>query len=267
MLNLKLTDNVNPQLKSLVMELNRTHVSRFPIDVDNREDEKNILKFVDSRFPSKAYIPDSCIALLSYDGKKLVLESTKITNDKYKCNHDLYHTKATADSKKMLKLLKQYIKPYTMGDVSSRTHFGIRVDIENWVKQPHSQFLDMVNPIGSHDVAKEIMYLKNAGVEFHTEKFRQVAAQGLDLYNEGNRRKSVPSDMKHVFFNPDGTVEVSSPYDKRTPNFSGTYFTAEETPKYIQQAVAILRMVSDKDFVPEVGKRISEREFWVLEQK
>lgn len=266
MLNLNLTDNVNKDLRQLVMELNRTHVSRFPILVENREDEPNILKFVDSRFPSKAYLPTSAIALLSYE-KKFVLECEKIINDKYRTSHDLYHTKATADAKKMLKLLKQYIKPYTMRDISVRTHYGFKTATDRWTSEPNGLFYNLASSLPTTDLVKEIMHLKTAGVEFHTDKFRQLANEGLDLYNEAKRRKSLPVETKHVFFNPDDSIEVSKPYDPKIPNFGESYPVFDSLPDSMQQAIAMLRMVDDGVFVPEVGQRISNREFWVLKQK
>ena len=41
------------------------------------------------------------------------------------------------------------------------------------------------------------------------------------------------------------------------------YERFEDVPPMIQQQVAMLRMVEAKTFIPEVGSRVNEREFWV----
>jgi hypothetical protein len=41
------------------------------------------------------------------------------------------------------------------------------------------------------------------------------------------------------------------------------YERFDEVPEDIRQQVAMLRMVEGKHFIPEVGTRAGEREFWV----
>ena len=264
MLNINLTANVEPKLRQLVVELNRTHVSRFPILVENREDVPHVVKFVDSRFPKNAYMLESCIAMLSYENK-FVIESRKIQNEKYRPNHDGYYSNTTSDPKKMLKLLKQYIKPRSVVDIAGSSNYTLSRNQEIWVNEPRDDFIMLVGSVSSEDVAAEITLLKTAGVEFHTDKFKKIATQGLELQAEANRRKALPGLRKHVFINPDGTVDVNRIVDPNKPPEGGTYYTFEEVPETIQQAVAMLRMVDNGVFVPEVGMRVSGREFWVLE--
>jgi hypothetical protein len=112
-------------------------------------------------------------------------------------------------------------------------------------------------------VAKEIIALKQAGVEFHTDIFRKIAEQGLEHYYEAQRRKTIKSCKTHVLIQPDNSVVVTTLIDAALQSGAVTYENMDTVPMPIQQAVAMLRMVENKIFIPEAGLRMSDNQFWV----
>lgn len=269
MLNINITHDLKPEVRTVLTEFRRVQVSRFPINVEGDEDASHRIKFVDSRFPSKGWRREYNLAILDFyerddKGRTIYkLTSRLIQNEKYAAHNDDYFTRSTTDPKKLLKYVREYVKPYTALEIATRTRINAKEHHERWVDEVWHEFRRIASGISSSDIAKEVMYLKSRGVEFHTDKFRRVAEEGVELYAESARRNSKPFSDVHVFFNPDESVMVSSLSDGAMDLGTSTYETFEEVPPAIQQQVAMLRLMEPNTFVPEVGMRTSERDFWV----
>ncbi len=271
MLNLKLqrTDTF-PAIKTMLTEFRRVQVSRFPIDVEDSATSPSKVRFVDSRFPSNSWRRESCLAMLEmndYDDKGrpiYKLTSRLIANEKYAAHNDDYFTKSTTDTRKMLKYLREFVKPYTSLEIATRTSFAARETHHVWQEKPLTDFRCIAGGISPNEIAKEVMYLKSIGVEFHTDKFRKIAEEGVELYDEAMRRAAIPFSGTHVFLQPDDSVLVTRMVDGDFDDAGATlYERFDEVPEDIRQQVAMLRMVDGKQFIPEVGSRMNEREFWV----
>jgi len=270
MLNLNLNENVRPELVKLITEFRRAQVSRFPINVDATTDAKDLIRFVDSRFPRDSWNPKYVLARLevSDTDKKgnpvYKLSSRLIENEKYSPRNNEYHTKATNDLKKLLKLLKEYVKPYSAQEIATLSQFEATCKYEEWQELPQKFYNQTASGIGREDLAKEVLALMQRGVEFHTDKFRRVALEGIPHYIESARRMSMPSCKTHVYVQPDDSVVVTT-----MPNNAGVdmgclnYENLQASPVPIQQAVAMLLMVDGNTFVPEAGFKVNDKQFWV----
>lgn len=269
MLNINITHALKPEVRTVLTEFRRVQVSRFPINVEGDEDHTRRIKFVDSRFPSKGWHRDRNLAVLEfYDsderGRTIYkLTSRLIQNEKYAAHNDDYFTRSTTDPKKLFKYMREYVKPYTALEIATRTRINAKEHHERWADEAWHEFRRVAGGIGSADIAREVMYLKSIGVKFHTEKFRKVAEEGVELFAESARRQAKPFSDVHVFFNPDESVMVSSLSDGAMDLGTSTYYTFEEAPPAIQQQVAMLRLMEPNTFIPEVGMRVTDREFWV----
>jgi len=270
MLNLNLNENVRPELVKLITEFRRAQVSRFPINVDATTDAKDLIRFVDSRLPMDSWNPKYLLARLEVsdtdkNGNPVYkLSSRLIENEKYSSRNKEYHTKATNDLKKLLKLLKEYVKPYSAQEIASVSQFEATCKYEEWQELPQKFFNQAASGIGREDLAKEVLALMQRGVEFHTDKFRRVALEGMPHYIESARRQNMPSCRTHVYVQPDDSVVVTT-----MPNNAGVdmgclnYENLQASPVPIQQAVAMLLMVDGNTFVPEAGFKVNDKQFWV----
>jgi hypothetical protein len=269
MLNLNLNESVRPELAKLITEFRRAQVSRFPINVDANSDG-GAIRFVDSRMPKDSWNPKSILARLEVsdtdkNGNPVYkLSSRLIENEKYSPTNNDYHTKSTNDLKKLLKLLKEYVKPYSAQEIANRTWYIADSRYDEWQTLPTKFYHSASSGIGREDLAKEILALMQRGVEFHTEKFRRVALEGMPHYIESVRRQNMPSCKTHVYVQPDDSVVVTT-----LPNTAGidagclNYENLQASPVPIQQAVAMLLMVEDDTFIPEAGYRVNDKQFWV----
>jgi uncharacterized protein YcbK (DUF882 family) len=238
-------------------------VSRFPIDVEASENNNNIISFADSRFPTNMVHYKKNLAVLEPNrlddkGRTVyVLRSRLIKNEKYSEQNDDYHSRETADLKKLSKFLRDYVKPYSPLEVS-KMGSDVSDDLYRWRGEARRSFSEVVGQVSESDVAEEVAYLKSVGVAFRSDKFRDIAANGLELYDELKRRENEDVKSVHVYINPDESVNVTVADDK-----TYSYETLEGVPEAVRQQVALLMMVDMKQYVPEVGKRTAEKMFWV----
>ena len=270
MLNLNLRDTIHPLLKQLLTDFRRVQVSRFPVDVvQHSDDDTHAVKFVDSRYPSDSWRKDRILAYLSITGNdaklrpKLTLYSRLIENEKYSQENDDYYQKTTTDPRKMASWLREYVKPYTQAEVVERSPRGVAFDYDEWKTRPRSDFRTLTNSLTPDDLAEEIMYLQSVGVQFRSQKFVDIATQGLELYAESNRRLGNPKRSAHVFIQPDDSVLVSASRDGGFPTVELQFERMEQAPEAIQQQVAMLRLCERGQYIPEVGRMNTDRDFWV----
>lgn len=263
MLNLQFKENTCDEIKSLLTDFRRVQVSRFPIDVVATDNDNNRIVFVDSRFPTNTVHYKRNLAVLEANtvddkGRKIyVLRSRLIKNEKYAQHNDDYHSRETTDRKKLSKFLRDYVKPYSPQEISQMGS-NMSDDYFSWQNEARRNFRAVAGQVSESDIAEEVAYLKSVGVQFRSDKFRDIATKGLELYNEMKRRQD--SDIKnvHVYINPDESVHVTVSEDK-----TYSYDTLDGVPEIVRQQVAMLMMVDMKQYVPEVGKRTDEKMFWV----
>jgi hypothetical protein len=269
MLNLKLNDKVSPTIVSILTEFRRSQVSRFPIEVEAHENDACKVRFVDSRFPNNSWRLHNVLAkldIVDYDKhNKPVFQITcrLINNEKYVSYNELYNTKETSDPKKLLKLLKDYVKPYSAQEIAHKSYEAIDLKFSAWTHEPSELFQECTRGLTRSDIAEEVIRLKMAGVQFHTEKFQRVAEEGLEHYYESKRRASIKSCKTHVLVQPDSSVVITTLPNGAVETGNATYENMETVPVAIQQAVAMLRMVEANTFVPETGMKVSDNRFWV----
>jgi hypothetical protein len=105
-----------------------------------------------------------------------------------------------------------------------------------------------------------IIRLQELGV-LPTDKFAEMAKTAIPLYNENKRIKALEKPRCHILVNPDDSVVVTLVHGENRG--SQTLESLEACPLFIQQAVGMLKMVDDRQRVPEVGTRIGINQFWI----
>jgi hypothetical protein len=253
-----------PAYKWLVSEFRRGQVSRFPIDLIVN-DGGIMLGFVDSRFPTDRFSVDKMLAMIyvKEDGENptLTLESRLIQNNKYSMHNDDYHTKSTKDLQKMLKFMKEYIKPYSGQEIAQKTYRSVEQDWETWRNKPWRNLRNAMSELDTDDYIKEFLALAQIGIEPQTKEFREAMSIVIPESIESKRRKSKPFDAVHIHINPDESICLT--IMKGEEKGSKIVESVDECPQYVQQALAMLKMVDDNTHIPEVGKRNNEKDFWV----
>lgn len=253
-----------PQIKHLINEFRRVQVSRFPIEVVV-QNGGNLVGFVDSRFPTDRFNVANMLAMLyvkdEHDGKTtLTIESRLINNEKYAMHNEMYKTKSTHDVKKMFRYMKDYIKPYSGQEVAHKTYRSVESDFEGWQRKAEWELKEVLHRVDYDDWMFGIKRLQELGV-LPTDKFAEIAKTGIPLFDEHKRRQALEKPNHHILINPDDSVVVT--IMKGDNKGSQTLESLDACPLFIQQAVGMLKMVDERERVPEIGVRIGSHQFWV----
>jgi len=255
-------------LRTALQEFRRAQVSRFPIKVSCHEKE---IHFYDSRFPNSIRLGSVTVNEERDDDhfevvrEYFCIESRLIDNTRYVRGNDRKHQKHTKDPKKLLRYMRDYIRPFTTKEIASRSTDMRRRHLDNWYGQAGSLVRDLCN-LDREDVMEEMIRMKAVGYKPQTEKFAQVMEQGIPAWEEVKRLKNRKAMNVHVFINPDESVEI---YCQDKTGFGGinqgvtAFNSLAESPNCIQQQVAMLRMMDDNAFVPEVGTKVDANNYWV----
>jgi hypothetical protein len=260
----------NDTLKDVVMQFRKAQVSRYPIET--YIDRDNMIGFVDSRFPTTRTTKDDMLAMVWVDQTtsrngiqvaQYVVESRLIRNDKYSSHNSDFYTRKTTDPKKFFKYLKEYVKPFTYQEVALRSMKSAESKFDDWKQDKRREAYHTVN-VNWNDIMEEITKLHALGVKPQTEKFRKAYEVGIPAYEEFKGIENRSFKRIHVFAHTDGTVAVSSFADYGDIQKGATlYEEMSYVPQHIQEQVGMLRMMSMGDFVPNIGMKITDREFWV----
>jgi len=263
---------IHVELEELLTDFRRIQVSRFPIDVMVNTTGQTIA-FNDSRYPTDAFHKSKSLALLYFDGhdkktnkKIFTVESRLIQNDRYSPRSSEYYTKSSSDVKKVAKMLRDYVKPYTGLEVAQNTLRSAELNFQTWRDKPDMESRDSMGNLYREDLLEIFTSLKSLGVPAVNDKMQKVYDEALPAYLVALERKGNKFAGVHINFNPDDSVVVTCMRDDETKGInkgSITYENLEACPTFVQQQVSMLRIMEDGSYLPNVGTRISDKTFWI----
>jgi hypothetical protein len=268
MLDIKNLEQVRyQQMQDLVVEFRKHQVSRFPIEVIP-SDSGHSIGFIDSRFPTDRWNANNMLAMLHIkdDGENptLTIESRLIENDKFAQYNDEYHTRSTKDMKKMLKFMKDYIKPWTAHEVASKTKRSMEDKLSSWQAQPSRTLREFNYKLNDFELVRSFMKLKDMGVAPVDDTMKAMYESVIPNYLDHQARQEKKfTDYCHAFINPDESVFISKVGIDAGRTVAKLFNSADEIPPEVQQNIAMLRMVDSGTFMPNVGMKATDREFWV----
>jgi hypothetical protein len=212
------------------------------------------IEFHDNRFPHM-----SKIGKLFHNGDKFIVESRLITNSKYKNWKREHHYKECKKADRVLKNLIDYMRPLSIIEVGREAREYAESKEDRWKRDISSNTMDVIRGrLTVPKIVEEIKHLMSLGVEFKTDAFRTIVNEGLALYEEQQRVAAVKMNHNYVYFMPDGRVLVNHGSDTKE-------ITPEQSlPQAISDNLALLKMLGDKEFLPEIGYRRSDKEYVVF---
>jgi len=264
MLVLNDVEKLTPRYAQLLADFRRTHISRFPVEV--RVINSEFVSFVDSRFPVTSSVSASVrnsLGSVYSDGDKIVVESRLIKNEKYNMHNTDYHTRKTQDMRKVLKYMKDYLKPYTAHEVANRTlsnakqAFNEHKEKAMWKARGYK--LDDLDAL-----YEEVMHMKMLGYEPKTNAVKKLVGEGFPALEQYMKTKDTEFPRVHVHIAPDESVTIAV-LAKHSNLEMGAYThdSLATAPTFIQQQVGLLRMMDKNTHVPDVGYKSSDTEFWI----
>ena len=105
------------------------------------------------------------------------------------------------------------------------------------------------------------------GGPFKHPKFLKCIEIGKESFAEARRRAKVKGKLHYVHYVADGVMTLSTDINDRKTKQEGALNLANESelPEIIKSNAPILQMLSHGEGIPEIGMRLSENEFFVIE--
>jgi hypothetical protein len=264
MLVLNDVEKLTPRYVQLLTDFRRTQISRFPVEV--RVINSEFVAFVDSRFPvslnASANVRNSIGSVYS-DGDKIVIESRLIQNEKYNMHNTDYHTRKTQDIRKVLKYMKDYLKPYTAQEIANRTlsnakqAFNEHKEKAMWKARNYK--LDNLDAL-----YEEVIHMKMLGYEPKTNAVKKLMDEGFPALEQYMKTKDTEFPRVHVHIAPDESVTIAVLMKHSNLEMGAyTHDSLAAAPTFIQQQVGMLKMMDKNTHVPDVGYKSSDTEFWI----
>ena len=206
------------------------------------------------------------IGQVRWYGEEYEVHSINIENNRYKKWNRDFHSKKSKDANKALKIMLQNLRPYTPYQVGNRVIDKIDGTIDRWVREGAVELHGVFSSGARREVLmEEVRHMVAMGYAFKTAEFQRMAAEGARVQDEYNRRKQSKFYKHHVYIHPDKSVRVSTFVEDSIKNVE-KYMTEDFIPAHIRTNLGMLRVMGETSGgVPEVGARLSENEFWVLE--
>lgn len=233
------------------------------------------VQVIDPRFPHMDAV--AAIRFRGYKDNKPTYKITShlINNARYRAGSPDYNSKQASQWEKAAKILLDVCKPYEYSDAMMYNIHTLDSYLNDW---QHEMTKKVRSVIGYHSTIdtdtfmREIKNLLAIGATFATEIFQKLATETLPIYEESMRRKNMVFNRYHVYLLDDGRVAVSmqkecthaNRYDPKAIS-TEVYSSYEAVPEPVAGKYALLKMLEKDTKIAEVGIRISDREFYVLD--
>jgi hypothetical protein len=218
-------------------------------------------------------------SLTKSDTKSYMVFSRKISNDKYNKHNAQHRMSLTVNLHTALKNASKGIAPYTSAEIA-KYYFKFPQDkVRDVVYQAKLSLGNIVEPIcASREMSTfvdEMMYLIDSGVEFKNQTFMDMAKNLKDKANTLKELQNRKVGLTFVSFKHGANVSVEMLdvenvnnlpiYESNFLNYASNVTTCsmENLPESISSRVAVLNILSDKQYVERVGMKIDDNTFWV----
>jgi len=270
----------NPDLAKLVSMFYLRSATTLKHEYDHPGGAYQRVVFKDERFPQmdhrykRTHLGSVRVKYDDNNTPIFVVQSRLIANQRYKNGSTDFYTKESKSIDKALKTMLDFVRPYSLNEVRSETVHDFTSTMDKWVYAAKKEY-NNVKIESRKEIVEEMLHLKSLGVQFKTNAFRKLAEEVEGIYAEYKRRTEANFKAYHVVFTPNmiyvtagGLLKTS--YDDftfkpgdATPK---AYQAIETLPENILSSIGLLKMVNTGESVDEVGIRVNENEFYILEK-
>jgi hypothetical protein len=170
--------------------------------------------------------------------------------------------------------MMDFVRPYSLDEVRRESVYDFTNSVDKWVHAAKKEY-NNVKVDDRKEIVEEMLHLKSLGVQFKTSVFRKLADEVEGIYSEYKRRTEAKFRAYHVVFTPNmiyvsaGELLKNSYHDsvfKADNATPSAYQAVEMLPENILSGIGLLKMVNTGESVDEVGIRVNENEFYILEK-
>lgn len=263
----------HPSVQNVLRQFARkSHGADLIVKGDNFLDTFRRAIFIDPRFPERG---DSRKAVgyvsIYMENDEIIykVRSRLIQNEKFRRGSEDYYTKTSKNVDKIIKATLSYLRPFNPNEIFEFNSGLIHDMLGSWRNELYKVGRGLWDRVTSDDVFEEVEHLRNIGVQFKTDVFRELAGQ-VEARYEHKRRNQQLVDVYHVFITENRvmmTVKTANYLNQHRdpPKEMQILNSIEELPEEILANISLLKILgSDSKMIDGVGCRVSDREFLVM---
>lgn len=205
------------------------------------------------------------------DKATYMIYSRKIRNEKFSERREQYHMSFVSDIKRATKAALTKLTPYSPKEMAGLTFREFKHDIENVRSNLRGSLGGVLSPLRDNNVLMtELKGLIAQGVQFSTPEFRAAAEKAIAAEREWEAVRHKPMHGCYVYVRMVGDrqwVDVINALDmgarSQVDSYTHTSFPVEDLPEDIQGKVSVLAMAQIDQYMQGVGRRVSEKAFWI----
>ncbi len=263
----------DPLIQNVLRQFARkSHGVDLIVKGDNYLDTFRQAIFIDPRFPKRNDSKNGVGYVSIYmDNDEIIykVRSRLIQNEKFRRGSADYYTKTSKNVDKVIKTMVDSLKPFTPNEIFEFNNGLIGDMLGSWRSELYRTGREAWSRVDADQIFEEVEHLRNIGVQFKTDVFRNLASQ-VEARYEHKRRSLQHVDVYHVFVTENRvmmTVKTANYLDqhKGTPKEMRIFNSIEELPEELLANVSLLKILGgDSKMIAGVGCRVSDREFLVM---
>ena len=207
------------------------------------------------------------------DEPMYMIHSRKINNEKFNDHREQYFMSFAKDFKKAMKVALSKLTPYSPKEMAYINFHDFKSDIALVRSNSQSKLNRILEPLQDRNVLlAEMRNLLTANVTFSTPQFIQAAEQITQADKDWEEMKRKPFNAYYVYVRMVGGeqwVDVVDVPDINNRSSSSvdtcpiTSMNINDLPDDIKGKLAVLTIATNDQYMEQVGRRVSEKSFWV----
>jgi hypothetical protein len=207
------------------------------------------------------------------DTPMYMIQSRKINNEKFADHRDQYYMSFAKDFKKAMKVALSKLTPYSPREMAYINFNDFKSDITDVRSRSLGKLNNILSPLQDRNVLlAEMRNLMTANVQFATTQFIQAAEQITQADKDWDEMRRKPFHAYYVYIRMVGDEQWADVVD--VPDVSTcsshtveacpiTSMNVNDLPDDIKGKLAVLTIAKHDQYMEEVGRRVSEKSFWV----
>lgn len=197
--------------------------------------------------------------------------STGITNDRYKENNRKRKSFSTKSARQALNLFMRYVLPMTWRQIFQAAWKGGNDAHSEWQQEARKAYVDAMSQAvvdGASGVPNAIMeaLLQEQAMrgDFRADLLRRITTPALrDAFQERQRREHSAGMTYALFIDPASDMSVM--HMTNPPSDSYIEEPLDRRPLFMQEQVAMLKMMPVGNHMPGVGFRAGDHIYWLYD--
>lgn len=275
-------DKFHPSLQPVLQEFARKSHARNLLVVGNISsvhpdtgESVNYQKayFYDPRFPRGERSGEwehNAVGYVKVWEDGFVVASRLIRNEKYRRDSHDYMTKSSKNVAKVLKTMVDFIVLYRYSEIFEFHKRRMEDLVHKWRNEKYKtvQLAFGYFSVEQKVLVEEAKHLRDMGVQFKTNAFNLMITEGIDAYEEHERRQKQPLVRYHILV-VDNKISVTKREEDQSlvaslPRLAYVCEGFEMLEDDVAAEVAMLKMLDVGKEILGVGVRVSERDYLVI---